>query len=131
MKKYTWISILYYVSAAYDGILGLAFLALPLSLYNWFATSPPNHLGYIHFPAALLIVFALMFINIARQPLRNRNLIPYGILLKISYCAVVFWHWFTAGVPEMWKPFAIFDTLFMLLFVWSYAVLGEELKENN
>lgn len=130
MKKYTSVSALYYVSAAYDGILGIAFLWAPLAIFNRLGTTPPNHVGYIHFPAALLIVFALMFINIARQPLRNRNLIPYGILLKVSYCSVVFWHWFTAGIPFMWKPFAIFDAVFLLLFVWSYVFLSGELKGN-
>ena len=130
MKKFTAISIFYYFSAAYDGILGLAFIFLPLSIYSRFDIIPPNHIGYLHFPAALLIVFALMFINIALNPLRNRNLIPYGILLKISYCSVVFWHWFTGDIPNMWKLFALFDSCFALLFVWTYIVLGRELKKS-
>ena len=130
MKKYNGISLFYYFSAAYDGILGLSFLLLPLSIYNWYGITPPNHLGYVHFPAALLIVFAIMFINIARQPLRNRNLIPYGILLKISYCTVVFGHWIITGIPDMWKSFAIFDLVFGIVFVWTYIHLGKELKES-
>jgi hypothetical protein len=128
MKK--GISIFYYLSAAYDGLLGIAFLLAPLSIYNWYGITPPNHVGYVHFPAALLIVFAIMFINIARHPVRNRNLIPYGVLLKISYCSVVFWHWFTAGIPAMWKSFAIFDLIFGVVFVWTYIYLGKKLKEN-
>ena len=128
MKK--GISIFYYLSAAYDGLLGIAFLLAPLSIYNWYGITPPNHVGYVHFPAELLIVFAIMFINIARHPVRNRNLIPYGVLLKISYCSVVFWHWFSAGIPDMWKSFAIFDLIFGVVFVWTYIHLGKELKEN-
>jgi hypothetical protein len=131
MKKYKWISILFYFGAAYDGILGLAFIFIPLSIYNWYGTTPPNHFGYVHFPAALLVVFALMFINIARQPLRNYNLILYGILLKVSYCTVVFWHWFTGGISDMWKPFAIFDLCFGILFFWSYIALWAEVKEGQ
>ena len=131
MKRHIWISILYYFSAAYDGILGLAFLFIPLSVFNWYGTTPPSHLGYVHFPAALLMLFAMMFINIARHPLRNYNLIPYGILLKFSYCSVVFWHWFTGGIPGMWKPFAIFDIFFGVLFLWSYMILRAEIKEGQ
>lgn len=130
MKKIRVISIFYYFSAAYDGILGLAFLFFPLSIFSWYEIIPPNHVGYVHFPAALLIVFALMFINIARNPLRNRNLIPYGVLLKVSYCSVVFWHWLTAGIPDMWKSFAIFDVCFGVLFVWTYIFLGRKIEEN-
>lgn len=131
MKEYPWISILYYVSAAYDGILGLAFLSMPLRIFDWCGTTPPNHIGYVHFPAALLIIFAFMFISIARNPLRNRNLIPYGILFKVSYCAVVFGHWFTRGLPDMWKSFALFDACFAVLFVWSYMALSGKRKESQ
>ena len=129
MKRHIWISILFYFGAAYDGILGLAFLFIPLSIYNWYGTTPPNHFGYVHFPAALLIVFAIMFKNIARHPSRNYNLIPYGILLKVSYCTVVFWHWFTGEISDMWKPFAIFDLCFGALFLWAYIALRAEVKE--
>jgi hypothetical protein len=130
MEKHKSISIFYYLSAAYDGIFGIVFFFLPLSIYSWYGITPPNHIGYVHFPAALLIVFAIMFINIARQPLRNRNLIPYGILLKISYCSVVFGHWFTTGISDMWKSFAIFDLIFGIVFMWTYIHLGKGLKEN-
>jgi hypothetical protein len=126
MKNIKWITLLFYVAAAYDGILGAAFIFIPSSIFSWFNVSPPNHPGYIHFPAALLIVFALMFINIALAPIRNRNLIPYGILLKVSYCSVVFWHWFSGGIPPMWKPFALFDVIFGLLFLWAFIALGKK-----
>ncbi|MDX2441611.1 MAG: hypothetical protein QNK40_13810 [Desulfobacterales bacterium] len=130
MEKHKGISLFYYLSAAYDGILGLAFLIFPITIYTWHGITPPNHVGYVQFPAALLVVFAIMFINIGRQPIRNRKLIPYGILLKISYCSVVFVHWFTTGIPDMWKSFAIFDLIFGIVFVWTYLHIGKELKEN-
>ncbi len=126
MKQHKSIAVLFYVSAAYDGILGLAFLFFPLSVFTLYNVTPPNHVGYVQFPAALLIVFSLMFINVALGPERNRNLIPYGILLKVSYCSVVFWHWFSADIPFMWKPFAVMDVCFGLLFLWSYATLGRK-----
>ena len=59
----------------------------------------------------------------ARDPIRNRNLIPYGILLKFAYCGVVFPYWFTAGIPYMWKPLAVIDLVMAVLFVWAYAVV--------
>lgn len=129
MKQIKWITLLFYAAAAYDGILGAAFLVFWSSIFDWFNVPPPNHPGYIHFPAAILIVFAVMFINIARTPIRNRNLIPYGILLKVSYCSVVFWHWVESGVPAMWKPFALFDVIFGLLFLQAYISLED--KRNS
>lgn len=122
---------LFILSAIYDGLLGLAFLVMPLSIYQWYAVTPPNHMGYVHFPAALLVVFAILFINIAVDPERYRHLIPYGVCLKLSYCLVVFWHWFTAGLPDLWKPFAIFDACFGLLFVWSYLYLDGQTRKRK
>jgi len=121
MKKA--VSLLFVVAALYDGLLGLLFLFAGASAFQWFGVTPPNHWGYLQFPAALLIVFAIMFAMVAKNPVANRNLIPYGMLLKVSYCGVVFFHWFTAGIPDMWKPFAFGDFAFLVLFVWAYQSL--------
>ena len=117
------IAILFYLAAAYDGILGVAFWFIPLRIFTWYGVTPPNHPGYVQFPALLLVLFALMFLAVARDPERNRSLIPYGIGLKLSFCGVVFWHWITAGIPGMWKPFAVADAVMAGLFLWAYCSL--------
>jgi hypothetical protein len=113
------------IAALYDGILGLAFLFAGSAMFERFNVTPPNHFGYVQFPALLLIIFAIMFLEVARNPAGNRNLIRYGILLKASYCGVVFFYWFTSGIPGMWKPFAIADAVFLVLFALTCAVLGK------
>jgi len=118
------ISALFAVAALYDGVLGFGFLLGGTRIFDWFGVTPPNHAGYVQFPAALLLIFAIMFARIARDPYRNRHLIPYGMLLKVSYCGVVVGHWVTADVPDMWKPFCIVDLLFLGLFVWAWKTLG-------
>lgn len=128
MKTKMQISILFIIAAIYDGVLGILFLFAANTIFQLYQVTPPNHLGYVQFPGALLVVFALMFLAVAINPVRNKNLIPYGILLKVSYCAIVFYHWFTAGIPSMWKPFAILDLIFMILFVWTYLVLTKGAK---
>lgn len=119
------------VAAVYDGLLGIFFMFAGSHVFDWFGVTPPNHPGYIHFPAALLVVFAIMFVAIARNPLGNRNLIPYGTLLKVSYCGVVIYHWVTAGLPNMWKPFAFIDLIFIVLFAWAWRKTGRESGENG
>ena len=125
------ITALFIVSAIYDGLLGAAFLFGSGALFQWLGVIPPNHPGYVQFPAALLMVFAVMFVAIAVNPVKNRNLIPYGILLKLSYCGVVLFHWFTAGLPGMWKPFCIADLLFLILFALSLTVLVKDTLRNE
>jgi hypothetical protein len=126
MKSKGLISALFIIAAIYDGVLGLVFLFIPDVIFKWFEVTPPNHLGYAQFPAALLVVFAILFFSIARRPHENRNLIPYGCLLKVSYCGVVFGHWLTGGIPNMWKPFAIIDLFFLLFFLLAFQALGKE-----
>jgi hypothetical protein len=118
--------VLFLLAAAYDGVLGLAFLLAHGAVFQWFNVTPPNHPGYVQFPAALLIVFAILFAAVARNPEANRNLIPYGMLLKVAFCGVAFWHWFQAGIPNMWKPWAITDFTFLVLFYAAYRRLAAE-----
>ena len=125
MKTLTSISLLYVISAAYDGLLGLAFLFAGPWIYTRLGITPPNHWGYVDFAAVLLVIFGMMFVQIARDPVKNQVLIPYGILLKIGYVGTVCWHWFNAGIPNMWKQFAVADTLFAILFLVSLRALRQ------
>ena len=124
-------SILFYVSALFDGVLGVGFLLAAPELFERLGIPPLEHYGYIHFAAALLIVFALMFLAIARAPSANRNLIPFGMLLKVSYCSVVFYHWSTGGIMDIWKPFAFVDLTFLAFFAWAYVVLGRRARAHD
>ena len=116
---------LFVIAALYDGILGLGFLFFARALFQRFDVTPPNHFGYVQFPGLLLIIFALMFLAVARNPIATRNLIRYGILLKASYAGIVFFYWATSGIPDMWKPFAIADAVFLVLFAGSCWALGK------
>jgi len=118
-----WISPLFWIAAAYDGVLGLLFLFAPGWPFRTFDVTPPNHMGYVQFPAALLIIFALMFGRIARDPAGNRALILYGILLKASYCGVASFYWITATLPWMWQPFVLIDLVMGVLFAAALAIL--------
>ena len=122
---------LFLLAALYDGVLGAAFLIAPEWVFRTTEVTPPNHWAYVQFPAALLLIFALMFAAIARNPAGNRSLIIYGVLLKAAYCGIAFGYWFTAGIPDLWKPFAVIDLVMAILFVLSYRVLGTRVGEGT
>jgi hypothetical protein len=119
-----WMKVAFGMSAIYDGALAFAFLLLGPTIYDYMGIEKPNHMGYLHFPALLLIVFALMYWRIASNPARFRDLIPFGMGLKVSYCGVVFYHWATGGIPAMWIPFAWIDVVFLILFVQAWRKVG-------
>jgi hypothetical protein len=123
MKSLPIIRTLYAVGAAYDGLLGLAFISAGPRLFAYFQITPPNHWGYLHFSASILVVFGWMFLEIARRPLESRNLVTYGILLKVCYVGTVVWYWTHGDVPTIWKAFAAADTVFAFLFLWSLGPL--------
>ena len=119
-----WIRWLFIVAAIYDGVLGLVFLGGAPAMFERAGVTPPNHFGYVHFPALLLVLFAAMFAQIARDPVRWRALIPYGCGLKVAYCGVVFFHLAGDAMPSMWIPFAWADLAFLALFALAWRRLG-------
>jgi len=121
-----WIRPLFVIAGFYDGILGLAFLLVPLQIFEMYGVNPPNHLAYIQFPALLLIVFATMFFRIAADPAGRRELILYGAGLKIAYCAPAFFYDITTGIPSMWMPWAWMDLAFLLFFALAWFALDKE-----
>lgn len=125
MKKVQAIRALFFVAGLYDGLLGLAFLLAAPAIFNRYGVALPNHPGYVQFPALLLMVFAWMFFAVAVSPFANRNLIFYGILLKLCYSGTVMYYWLTGGIPGMWKPFAVADLVFAALFAWAIAATSQ------
>jgi hypothetical protein len=112
--------IVFRASAVYDGMLALSFLVTGSIIYDFFEIEKPNHMGYLHFPALLLLVFAIMLWRIASNPVKFRDLIPYGVGLKASYCLVVLYHSLSGGIPFLWIPFAWIDFGFLILFVLAW-----------
>ncbi len=129
--KTTAVSGLFLVAALYDGLLGLAFLAVADRIFQFAQVTPPNHFGYVQFPGAVLMIFGIMFAAVARRPRENRNLILYGVLLKVSYCGVAGYHWLASGIPALWKPFVVIDLVFLVLFLLAYGWLGQPEREAS
>lgn len=124
MKSLVPVRILFAFASAYDGLLGLAFIVAAPRVFELAGITPPNHWGYVHFAAGTLVIFGWMFLQIARKPVENRHLVVYGVLLKICYVSTVLWHEIHGGVPVLWKWFAVFDFLFLVLFLWSWFRLN-------
>lgn len=114
----------YVIAGVYDGALGIAFFLFPAAIYTMYGVEPPNHLAYVQFPALLLIIFGAMFIKIAMDPVKNRDLILYGCALKVSYCGMVFGYQVTSTIPSMWIPWAWADLVFLALFIFTWKSLG-------
>ncbi|NIV18201.1 MAG: hypothetical protein GWN47_07245 [Woeseiaceae bacterium] len=116
---------LFIIAAIYDGVLGLLFLFSPGLAFEMFEVTPPNHFGYVQFPAILLLIFAAMFWRVAQDPIPNRFIMLYGVALKTGYSGLVFYYMLTTGVPQMWVPWAWADLVFLVLFLVSWNYTGQ------
>jgi hypothetical protein len=125
--KPTWVRWLFAVCGVYDAGIGLAFVAGGPTIFDAAGVPHPNHWGYIQFAALLLVVFGLMFFAVAADPLANRNLIPFGMLLKVCYVGIVGFYLATAGMPLLFQPFAGIDAVMLVLFAVAYRRLGRKL----
>ncbi len=114
------IRMLFVIASVYDFGIGLGFLFLGPQLFDSAGVPQPNHWGYVQFGALLLMVFGTMFFVVAYDPVANRNLIPYGMLLKLSYTGLVAYYWITTDCPLLFKPFAIIDALMFVAFFLAY-----------
>jgi hypothetical protein len=67
-----------------------------------------------------------MFAEVAWQPARSRNLMCYGILLKLSYVGLIGYYWYSSvnGIPWLFKPFFFIDLVMFVLFVVAYFAAG-------
>jgi hypothetical protein len=115
---------LFLIAAVYDGVLGIIFLFQPGLAFEMFEVVPPNHFGYVQFSAILLLIFAAMFLRVARDPITNRFIMLYGAALKTGYSGLVFYYLLTTGVPAMWVPWAWADLVFLVLFLLSWHYTG-------
>jgi hypothetical protein len=122
------VSPLFVIAGLYDFVIGLTFLLFGTRLFDAAGVPQPNHWGYIQFGALMLMIFGLMFFSVARNPVANRNLIPYGILLKLSYSALAGYYWAATDCPTLFKPFVVIDALMLILFWMAYNSLAPDSK---
>jgi hypothetical protein len=118
------VRLVFAIAGVYDFVIGLVFLCFGPQLFDSTGVPHPNHWGYIQFGSLLLMIFGTMFFAVAYDPLGNRNLIPYGMLLKLSYTGLVAYYWVTTDCPLLFKPFAIIDALMFVLFLLAYSKGG-------
>lgn len=117
------IRLLFLIAGLYDVLISLTFLAFGGPLLDRAGIPQPNHWGYLQFAALELLIFGSMLLAVGRDPIRNGNLIVYGLMLKMSYVGLVGYYWARGDCPLLFQPFAVIDAAMFVLFLRAYSRL--------
>lgn len=126
----------FFTMGVYDVLLGLAFALFFRGIYRALGIELPNHPGYIFVPALFLVSGGVGEFLIARDPLKNTDLVIVRTLMKMSYATAVFYCHFRYGVPLIFTGIAVVSLVGVvgnLMFLkwakskdqgWSAAAIG-------
>jgi len=118
-----WVRAVFICSGLFESFNGIVFLVIPGKIFQALNLALPADIELMQLVSLITLVFAVMYFNIARNPIANRNLIPYGILGNISFCLVVFGHRLTGEMPDAWVFTAFINIVFLTGFILSYKAL--------
>jgi hypothetical protein len=119
-------------AAIYNGGLGLVFFFLYYPVFEQLSIPLPDNTSYIHISAAFVFVQGVGYWFVYRNPLRNIDLVKWGVLYKAIYSAVAFYYLFIGElIGAVFGWFAVFDLIFLALFVTFLAMVRTEIRETN
>ncbi len=108
----------FWVGAIYDMVLGVAFFFFWEAIFNTLGVDPPEHTSYIHITAAYVFMQGLGYVYVARNMLRNLDIVRLGIIYKAIYIGMaVYYIAIDELIHEVFAWFAVFDAIFLVLFV--------------
>ena len=99
------------IIGVYDILLGLSFIFFYKNIYAILGITLPNHPGYIFVPSLFIICGGVGEFLIAKNPLRNVDLVVIRLLMKLSFALVVLYCYFTMGIPTVFLVISILSII--------------------
>lgn len=112
------------VAAAYDIVLGAAFVFLYKPILDALDITAPDNKSYIHLAAVFVLVQGISYLFAYRNLKGNADLIRVGVVYKLAYVLVAFYylaiddllHW-------VFFLFGLIDLGFMVFFVGALRAI--------
>ena len=109
------------IVGVYDILLGLSFILFYKDIYHALEITLPNHPGYIFVPALFVMCGGVGEFLIAKNPLRNIDLVVVRLLMKLSFALVILYFYFTIGVPTI---FIVISTLSIISVIKNIVFIN-------
>jgi hypothetical protein len=125
MNAPKWIRFLFLFACWCEVVVGLPLLVFPERIVQIAGFPAAGHNGYLQFPAALILIYGIMFVRIAHAPLVYRGLVIYGILFKAAFCALVFSYWASGDSAPILGLFFFVDVGLLAGFIAARRSLNK------
>jgi len=106
------------------GIYGLVSLP-PLYFLERMATPPVAHPEYYYGFIGTALAFQVIFIVVARDPVRFRPAMPACMLEKLTFVVALTWLYLRGRIAMPLPVFGLIDLMWFLLFVASWMKTPE------
>lgn len=111
MDKNSYFPLCFKTVGTYDVLLGLSFIFFYKNIYQALSITLPNHPGYIYVPALFVICGGVGEFLIAKNPLRNVDLVLVRLLMKLAFVCAIFYCYFTVGVPVIFLVISVISII--------------------
>ena len=123
---------LFLVAAAYDIVLGLAFIFLYDPILDALDITPPDNKSYIHLASVFVLVQGLGYLFVYRNLAGNLDMIRVGVIYKAAYATVAVYY---LAIDELlhwiFFLFGMIDIVFMGLFVATLVATKKAAATRN
>ena len=121
--------ILFLIAALYDFILGFVFFAfMGFFLEDIFKLALPLYPAFFQAAAAFVFVMGVGFYFVYRNMYRNIDIVKVGIIFKLVYTGLAFYHVFFGGMPWIFSVFGFLDLIFIVFFVFFLLAVRREVQ---
>ncbi len=120
---------MFLIASLYDFILGILFFLFYKQIYKIFDITLPHHPEYIQSPALFIAILGVMLFYVYKDMYRNVDMVKIGILSKIGYAGLSFYHYIFTGPHWVFALFAWCDLVFLVLFILFLYNLKRTKKE--
>jgi hypothetical protein len=107
---------LFVTAACFNWVVGLFIFAdYPLAARLLEFSGPPT--VWVHLVAATVVLFGIAYGLVAKEPQRYRPFVGLGAAGKLTFAAIIYYHWLAGDAPMRLALLVTVDVIFALLFL--------------
>lgn len=112
----------FYAAAAYNVVFGIVAILLPVQMFQAIGADAPNYPSLFQCIGMMVLVYALGYWYIARDPARYGHFVWIGLLGKTFGPIGFVFGWLTGQLPFSFAILILFNDIIWWPAFWSFAL---------